>query len=87
MIVWVGATWCHFCQGMKGPWANCLKHYGDRFVFIEVDQDQCPEIAKWLKVDGVPQFTGFKNGKLVVNKTGAMPEAQLRKFMERIEQA
>jgi putative thioredoxin len=58
--------------------------YGGRFVLAKLNSDQNPEIAARCGVRGIPDVKAFVAGKLVDEFTGALPEAQVRAFIDRL---
>lgn len=72
------AEWCAPCRMME-PLVDKLQDDGIKVVRVNVDENT--ELAEYFQVMSVPTFVGMKNGKEVSRKTGAMPEAELRKLL------
>lgn len=69
---------CNPCKMME-PLVDKIQADGIKVIRIDVDDN--PEIAEYFQVMSVPTFIGMKNGKEVIRKAGAMPEAELRKLL------
>ncbi|KIX21424.1 thioredoxin [Flavobacterium sp. 316] len=64
IIVQYSASWCGNCRIMK-PKFKKLASENESIAFYIVDAEQFPESRKLAKVDNLPTFATFKNGKLV----------------------
>lgn len=56
--------------------------YGGRFRLAKVNSDENPEIARAFNVRSIPDVRAFRDGKEVDGFTGALPESQLRAFID-----
>lgn len=64
VVVQYAASWCGNCRIMK-PKFKVLASQHENIPFLIVDAEQFPESRKLAKVDNLPTFATFKNGKLV----------------------
>lgn len=64
VMVQYGASWCGNCRIMK-PKFKKLAAENDDIPFYYVDAEKLPESRKLAKVDNLPTFAIFKDGKLV----------------------
>ena len=64
VVVQYMATWCGNCRLMK-PKFKKLAGENENTVFLLVDAEKNPESRKLAKVDNLPTFAAFKDGKLV----------------------
>jgi len=78
------AEWCAPCRILKPALEKLAAEYGGRFVLAKVNSDQNQEIAARFGVRSIPSVKAFVNGALVEEFTGALPEAQIRAFIERL---
>jgi putative thioredoxin len=78
------AEWCAPCRALKPVLEKLAAEYGGRFVLAKLNSDQNPEIAARCGVRGIPNVKAFVAGKLVDEFTGALPEAQVRAFIDRL---
>ena len=78
------AEWCAPCRALKPVLEKLAAEYGGRFVLAKLNSDRNPEIAARCGVRGIPDVKAFVAGKLVDEFTGALPEAQVRAFIDRL---
>jgi len=76
------AEWCAPCRTLKPVLEKLAAEYGGRFILAKVDSDQHQEIAARYGVRGIPNVKAFVNGEMVDEFTGALPEAQVRAFID-----
>lgn len=75
LVVDFWATWCPPCRAMA-PMFDKLGAKHTDFLFAKVDVDAQPEIAEKYQVSSIPTFLFFKNGELVTQAIGVIPEAK-----------
>jgi len=76
------AEWCAPCRVLKPVLERLAAEYGGRFILAKLNSDQNQEIAARCGVRGIPNVKAFINGELVDEFTGALPEAQVRAFID-----
>lgn len=64
MVVQYAASWCGNCRIMK-PKFKKLASENEAIPFLIVDAEKFPESRKLAKVDNLPTFATFKEGKLL----------------------
>lgn len=77
------ATWCGPCQSMMPVLTQLAEHYQGAFLLAKVEIDQQQTLAQQFGVRSVPTVKLFKQGQLVDEFTGALPEGQIREFIDR----
>jgi putative thioredoxin len=76
------APWCGPCRAL-GPLLEKLESaYGGRFRLVKVNSDQQPELAAQFNVRSIPYVVAFVDGQPVNAFVGALPESQLRAFVD-----
>ena len=83
----IWAPWCGPCKAL-GPVLEKLEtDYEGRFVLAKLNSDEQPEIAGQLSqmfgVRSIPFCVLFKDGQPVDGFVGALPEAQVRAFLDK----
>ncbi len=76
------APWCGPCRAL-GPLLERLEAaYAGRFRLVKVNSDQHPELAAQFNVRSIPYVVAFVDGQPVNAFVGALPESQLRAFID-----
>jgi putative thioredoxin len=83
----IWAPWCGPCRTL-GPMLEKLQTaYEGRFKLVKLNSDDEPEIASQLSaafgVRSIPFCVLFSGGQPVDGFVGALPEAEIRKFLDR----
>jgi putative thioredoxin len=83
----IWAPWCGPCKTL-GPTLEKLEvAYAGRFKLVKLNADAEPEIAQQLSqmfgVRSIPFCVLFKGGQPVDGFVGALPEAEVRKFLDK----
>lgn len=69
---------CGPCKAIAPVIAKLAKDYLGRVIIAKLDTSTNPGTAMHYKIRGVPSLLFFRNGRLVDQVVGALPEAQLR---------
>uniref|UniRef100_A0A8C0N3R9 Thioredoxin n=1 Tax=Canis lupus familiaris TaxID=9615 RepID=A0A8C0N3R9_CANLF len=73
VVVDFSATWCGPCKMIK-PFFHSLSEKYSNVVFLEVDVDDCQDVASECEVKCMPTFQFFKKGQKVGEFSGANKE-------------
>ncbi|RMW97763.1 thioredoxin [Allofranklinella schreckenbergeri] len=77
------APWCGPCQTL-GPILEKLEvAYGGRFKLAKIDSDQQQQLAAMFGVRSIPTCVLMSQGQPVDGFMGALPESQLRAFLDK----
>jgi len=78
------APWCGPCRAL-GPLLERLERdYAGRFRLVKINSDQNAELAAQFRVRSIPYVVAFVDGEPIDAFVGALPEAQLRAFIDRL---
>jgi putative thioredoxin len=77
------APWCGPCK-VIGPLLEKLEtEYGGRFKLVKIDSDQEQELSQAFGIRSIPTCVLMMDGKPVDGFTGALPEGQLKAFLDK----
>ena len=78
VVVDFWAPWCGPCR-MIGPIVEKLsEEFKGKLKFCKVNVDENQQLAQKYKVMSIPTLIFFKNGQLIEQSMGAVPEKTLR---------
>jgi putative thioredoxin len=76
------AEWCAPCRVLKPVLEKLAVDYGGRFILAKLNSDKNQELAARFGVRSIPNVKAFVNGRMVNEFTGALPEGQIRAFID-----
>lgn len=77
------APWCGPCK-VIGPILEKLEaEYAGRFKLVKIDSDQEQQLAGMFGIRSIPTCVLLMNGQPVDGFMGALPEGQLRQFLDK----
>lgn len=78
------AAWCGPCRALKPVLEKLAAAYEGRFLLAKVDTEAHQALATEFGVRGIPNVKAFIDGELVDEFSGALPEAAVRQFIDRL---
>lgn len=80
------ATWCPHCQKMMPIVADIKALLADNLKVLQYDIDKNEDLANEMRVQSLPTFLLYADGKEVMRETGEMPaEVLLQKIQAAIQ--
>ncbi|MEL6289884.1 MAG: co-chaperone YbbN [Pseudomonadota bacterium] len=77
------APWCGPCKQLTPVLEKVVGAAGGKVRLVKMDIDKHPEIAGQLGVQSIPAVFAFSGGRPLDAFAGALPEGEIRKFIER----
>jgi putative thioredoxin len=78
------APWCGPCRQLTPLLEKAVKAAGGAVKLVKMNIDDHPAVAGQLGVQSIPAVFAFKAGRPVDGFMGALPESQIRSFIERL---
>ena len=77
------APWCGPCKSLGPVLEKLAAEYGGEFLLAKLNTDEAPQISAALRLRSIPLVVLFIGGQPVDQFTGALPEGQIRAFLEK----
>jgi putative thioredoxin len=78
------APWCGPCKQLAPMLERVVKGAVGRVALVKMNIDEQPEIAEQLGIKSIPAVVAFQRGRPADGFVGALPEGQLKSFVERL---
>src|SRR5579863_3344309 len=78
------APWCGPCKQLAPMLEKAVADSGGKVKLVKMNIDDHPQIAGQLGIQSIPAVIAFDKGQPIDGFMGALPEAQVRGFIERL---
>lgn len=82
VVVKFGASWCGPCRAMKPVFDKIRESHKD-VEFVEVDIDDCEDVAMEFEVMSVPTLMFFKNGEFLDRMVGLVKKEDIEELLKK----
>ena len=84
VIVDFWAPWCEPCKQLGPAIEKVVSAAAGAVKLVKINVDENQQLAAQLRVQSIPAVFAFKNGQPVDGFVGALPESQIKAFVERL---
>src|SRR5271166_1318460 len=78
------APWCGPCKQLAPALEKAVADSNGKATLVKMNIDDHPQIAGQLGIQSIPAVIAFSKGQPVDGFVGALPESQIRGFIERL---
>jgi putative thioredoxin len=78
------APWCGPCKQLTPIIEKAVKAAGGKVKLVKMNIDEHPQIPGQLGIQSIPAVIAFQRGQPVDGFMGALPESQVKGFIERL---
>jgi putative thioredoxin len=82
VLVDLWAEWCGPCRTLTPILEKVVAESGGKVELAKVNVDENPQVSAAFKVQSIPAVYAIRDRKVVDNFIGALPEQQVRAFVE-----
>lgn len=76
------APWCGPCR-IIGPTLEGIADKRDDFVLAKLNVDENPEMSRKYGIMSIPSVKLFKNGEIIDQFVGALPEPMVNEWLDK----
>lgn len=84
VVIDLWAEWCGPCRTLGPIIEKVVAETNGAVELVKVDVDANPQISQAFRVQSIPAVFAIHDGQIVDTFVGALPEAQVREFVERL---
>lgn len=78
------APWCGPCRILGPTLEKLARESKGAWRLVKINSDKHPDLTRRFGVRGIPTVKAFVDGEVVDEFVGAMPEPELRRWLDRL---
>src|SRR5215469_6723240 len=84
VVVDFWAPWCGPCKQLGPMLEKAVRDARGAVRMVKINIDENPELAQQMRIQSIPAVYAFKEGRPVDGFVGALPESQVKQFIQRL---
>jgi len=84
VIVDFWAPWCGPCKTLGPALEKAVRDARGAVRMVKINVDENQELAQQMRIQSIPAVYAFKGGRPVDGFVGALPESQIKQFVQRL---
>ncbi len=84
VVVDLWAPWCQPCRTLGPILERSIEATGGKVELAKVNIDENPRVAAAFRTQSIPAVFAVQDGRVVANFVGAIPEAEVKAFVDQL---